>query len=372
MSGVRFVTTCTRSRLAGAAVLASSLEAAHPGVPRLLVLVESGVEPADRACGWEVVPAGALALPGGLRFFFQYPLFELCCALKPYALAAALDRPDTRGAVYLDTDMLVLAPFLDLIEAAWRDADVWLTPHLHTPAPAPRFELFLHTGSYNAGFLAVANRPEGRRFLRWFQERLARDCVQDFRKGQFVDQKWLDLAVSLCDGVRPLRYPGVNVGHWNLHEHRFDEHADGSIWLDESVPLALFHFSGLASDALSRHEASGLTPPSVLALADRYREALARQEERYSREAPCTFGWFSDGAPVLPRHREAVRLGLTEAADPFREHAAIDRLSAGLAAPVPDGTAALEADLHLRRLRAHPVIGRVWRFWKQWVNHDLP
>jgi hypothetical protein len=41
---------------------------------------------------------------------------------------------------------------------------------------------------------------------------------------------------------------------------------------------------------------------------------------------------------------------------------------------VPAGSfaEAVEADARLRRIRAHPVIGRVWRFWKRWVNHDLP
>jgi hypothetical protein len=372
MSTVRFVTLSTRSRLAESAVLARSLEAVHPGVPRLLVLVEREVTANDRTCGWEVLPVGSLALPGGPRFLFQYPPFELCCALKPYALAAALALPGTAGAVYLDGDMLAVAPFLDLVEAAWRDADVWLTPHLHTPAPAPDYAPLLHTGSYNAGFLAVAGGVEGRRFLDWLRERLARDCVQDFRNGLFVDQKWLDLAVALFPGVRPLAYAGLNLGHWNLHEHRFEECSDGSILLDGVVPLALFHFSGLTPDGLSRHGAGGAVPPSILALADRYRRAVAFKASTFHREAPYTYGRYADGAPIPPAHREAVRLGRSAAADPFRARSDLEAASAGLVPPLPNGTEALAADLQLRRLLAHPLIGRVWRFWKHWVNHDLP
>jgi hypothetical protein len=372
MNRIRLVTVCTRSRLAEAAVLARSLEAVHPGVPRLLVLVEREKLPSDEACGWDIRLAESLPIPNGPRFLFQYPPFELCCALKPFALDAALRLPETGGAVYLDGDMFALAPFLDLIEAAWVDADVWLTPHLHTGAPAPDYEPFHHLGSYNAGFQAVANRPDGLRFLQWFQERLARDCMQDFRNGLFVDQKWLDLAAATCSGVRPLAYRGINTGHWNLHEHQFEERANGAIWMDGSVPLALFHFSGLASDVLSRYGTLATTSSAILALADRYRRALAAQAARFPVDAPYTFGRFSDGSPVLPAHREAVRLGKTLAPDPFRARAEVEHAAVGVTPPVPNCAKGLEADLHLRRLRAHPVIGRVWRFWKHWVNHDLP
>lgn len=371
MSEVRFVTLCTRSRLAEAAVLARSLDAVHPGVPRLLVLVERDAQISDRACGWEVLPVDSLALPGGARFLFQYAPFELCCALKPYVLEAALALPGTRGAVYLDGDMLALAPFLDLIEAAWREADVWLTPHLHTLAPAPDFSPFLHAGAYNAGFLAVLDKPAGRFFLRWFRERLEKECIRDFRRGIFDDQKWLDLAAATCPGVRSLGSPGLNAGHWNLHEHRFDERADGSLWLNGAVPLSLFHFSGLAADALTRH-GSAQPPPAIQSLAARYRQSLAVQRSLFPAEAFYSLGRFADGTPILPPHREAVRLGKTRVADPFLARGEVEAASAGLMPPVADGEEALEADAALRRLRAHPVIGRVWRFWKTWVNNDLP
>lgn len=372
MSATRFVTVCTRSRLAGAAALARSLEQFHPGVPRLLVLAEREAKREDGACGWEIAPVSALPLPGGPRFLFQYGPFELCCALKPFALAAALGVEGTRGAVYLDTDMLALAPFLDLVEAAWNDADVWLTPHLRTTAAPARFAPFLHNGAYNAGFLAVAARPEGRLFLEWLSARVARDCVRDFRNGLFVDQKWLDLAAGLLPGIRPLSYPGLNIGHWNLHEHRFEERADGSLWLDGAIPAALFHFSGLEADRLSRHGEEGAVAEPVRALAARYRQHLAFHAARFPEGAEYTFAAFSGGAPILPRHREAVRLGLASAPDPFSDPSGVEAASAGIAPPLPGEAEALEADARLRRLLAHPVIGRVWRFWKHWVNHDLP
>jgi hypothetical protein len=371
MNGVRIVTVCTRSRLADAAVLADSLEAFHPGVPRLLFLAERDIQPGDPGCGWQVRPAASLSMTDPDRFLFQYPPFELCCSLKPFALEAALNGPGVTGAVYLDGDMLVLAPFLDAVEAAWRDADVWLTPHLATVSPAPAMSNLLHTGSYNAGFLAVRAAPDGRQFLKWLQARMARDCVQDFASGLFVDQKWLDLAAAVCPGVRSLHHPGLNTGHWNLHEQTFEARGN-DVLIDGARPLMLFHFSGLTKAALSRHGAGSEAPPAIALLAARYRQAIAEQRKRWRADAPYTGGCFSDGMPILPAHREAVRLGLVSATDPFAARAEVEKTAAGLTAPARSFAEAVEADARLRRIRAHPVIGRIWRFWKRWVNHDLP
>lgn len=371
MNTPQFVTVCTRSRLAGAAVLARSLESVHPGIPRILFLAERGVEAGDRACGWDTRPAAALPLPDPERFLFQYEPLQLCCALKPFALETVLSETGAAGAVYLDGDMLALAPFLDLVEAAWRDADVWITPHLRKAESASDFYPFLRMGIYNAGFMAVRNAVDGLRFLRWLEQRLMRDCIQDAAKGLFDDQKWLDLAAAVCPGVRPLRYAGINAGHWNLHEFAFEEKGDG-ILMDGALPLALFHFSGLAPHALSRHAGPAPAPPAIEALAGRYRKDLAEKHAQFPSDSPYSLGCFADGAEILPAQREAVRTGRAKTFRPFEDRAEVEAAAAGLTPPARSYGEAAAADLHMRRLRAHPVIGRVWRFWKRWVNHDLP
>ncbi len=369
---IRLITIGTRSRLAEAAVLADSLDRVHPGVARVLYLAEREVTEDDRACGWTVKPAADLPLPEPERFLFQYAPLQLCCALKPFALETELREPGTAGAVYVDGDMLALAPFLDLVEAAWRDADVGLTPHRRKPLPAAAHEYpLLRMGAYNAGFMAVSNAPDGLRFLSWLQQRFARDCVRDIQNGLFDDQKWLDLAAAVCPGVRPLRYAGINAGHWNLHEFAFEEKKDG-ILIDGAVRLALFHFSGLTPEALSKHAPSAPVPPPIEALAGRYREALAAKRARFPSDGRYSLGCFEDGAPILPVHREAVRQGRAKTDRPFEARAEVEAASAGLTPPAGTYEEAAAADLQLRRLRAHPVIGRVWRFWKRWVNHDLP
>lgn len=368
---IRLVTVGTRSRLAEAAVLADSLERLHPGAPRFLYLAERGIADTDHACGWSVRPATALPLPDAERFLFQYPPLQLCCALKPFALADVLREPGAPGAVYLDGDMLALAPFLDRIETAWREADVLLTPHLCRPSPPEAAYPMLRMGVYNGGIMAVRNSRNGDAFLRWLQGCLARDCVRNFTAGLFDDQKWLDLAAAVCDGVRPLRDPGLNAGHWNLHERAFQERPEG-LWLEDAGPLALFHFSGLAPDTLSRHAPAADVPPAIAALANRYREALARHRIRFPDTAAYSFGAFADGTPIQPLHREAVRQGRATADRPFAARRAVEAAAADLTLPAGTAEEAAAAETQLRRLQAHPAIGRVWRFWKRWINHDLP
>lgn len=368
---IRLVTICTRSRLAEAAVFAGSLDRVHPGVPRTLYLAEREVTAEDRACGWTVRPASALPVPDPERFLFQYMPLQLCCALKPFALEAELREPGAAGAVYVDGDMLALAPFLDGVEAAWREADVWLTPHLRKPLPASNDYPLLRMGAYNAGFMAVRGASDGLSFLRWLQPRLARDCVRDLEHGLFDDQKWLDLA-AVCPGVRPWRQAGINVGHWNLHEHVFADQAGGGILMDGTTPLALFHFSGLTPEALSRHAVSAPVPPPIQALAGRYRAELSEKRARFPGDARYSFGGFDDGSLILPVHREAVRQGSVKTVRPFGARAEVEAAATGMCPPAGSYEEAAAGDIQLRRLRTHPVIGRVWRFWKRWVNHDLP
>ncbi|MEE8115403.1 MAG: hypothetical protein V3T23_13745, partial [Nitrososphaerales archaeon] len=76
----------------------------------------------------EVFLAEQLPLPGGRRFLFKYTAFELCCALKPYAIKHALQRSGVTHLVYLDSDVLVISPFWNDLEAAWRTHPILLTP----------------------------------------------------------------------------------------------------------------------------------------------------------------------------------------------------------------------------------------------------
>ena len=61
--------------------------------------------------------ADEISLPGGRRFLFDYYAFELCCALKPFAIAHVAEQHGAAKLLYLDSDILVLSSFGDDLEA---------------------------------------------------------------------------------------------------------------------------------------------------------------------------------------------------------------------------------------------------------------
>ena len=97
-----------------------------------------------------------------------------------------------------------------------------LTPHLTGPlgdGKYPDERDILLSGTYNLGFLGVANTPNVHGLLDWWAERCEFLCVSDITHGMFVDQRWIDLAPGFADKVRVLRDPGWNVAYWNI-KHR--------------------------------------------------------------------------------------------------------------------------------------------------------
>jgi len=367
---VHFVAIATRSHLGQAMVLAESLKQVHPEAPRTLFLVEPEVREHDRDCGWTVRPVAELNVPDGSRFFFQYTAFQLCCALKPFAIEAVLKGPKTDGAVYLDTDFYAVAPFLDLVWEGWQQGDVGLTPHLKSDQYESRLHRFLRFGSYNAGFLAVRNGPTGHRFLKWFQKRLERHCIRDFRRGIFDDQKWLDLAVSICEGIVLLRSPGLNVGPWNREELWFEGQGEDLI-VKGRERLRLLHFTTREEQAFLGERTPSEKTAALKPILVRYRHAIQKALERFPPSEPYGYGFYRDGTPIEPMEREAVRKGLVTVPDPFSSPAEVKAAVSRVAVP-PDWQSEKMALQEMIRLRAHPVIGRVWRFWKRWINHDLP
>src|SRR5262249_45504602 len=102
--------------------------------------------------------ADELNLPGGRRFLFKYEAFELCCALKPYAIDYLMQRHEISHLVYLDADILVLTKFWEDLELAWRTHSILLTPHLTrlpTNIPTELQRSLVQHGAYNGGFKAV-------------------------------------------------------------------------------------------------------------------------------------------------------------------------------------------------------------------------
>lgn len=245
-------------------------------------------------------------------FVYQYTILELNTAIKPY-LAEKLMLRGYRKVIYFDPDICVynsLDNMLDLLE----QHNVLLTPHLTGPLDDQRWpsELsILQAGSYNLGFIALRAGDETRRLLHWWQTKLYKDCVVDLPRNLFVDQKWMDLAPSLFEGVYINRDPGWNLAYWNLNHRPLQRTADDRFMV-ASQPLTFFHFSGfsISDSTLSKHQNrfdKGAAGSALRELCTDYAEALQNNgHDRFSR-LPYAFQLFADGTPVPDCARSLIR-----------------------------------------------------------------
>ena len=302
---VVFCTVIWKNYLAHARTLADSLRAQHPDVP-LVVLITDRVDGYfdPRAEHFEVLELEALDIPDVRRFCFQYSPLMLNFAVKPWLFSRLLRRDGVRSVVYLDSDILVLGPF-DRLLALLERASIVLTPHLTSPSTDPEATVKVEWplalfGSYNLGFLAMTRGDETDAFLAWYKSRMRRDCLLDPPSGFYADQKLMDLAPSLFDGVHVLRDPTYNVARWNLH-NRMLTIDDGRVLVD-GEPCRFFHFS--AFDPRSPEIAKGNRYYTVERLGQgvelyrRYGELLRRNGFDEAIAWPQAFSTFDNGVPI--------------------------------------------------------------------------
>ena len=377
------LTIGTCNRRASISVVARSFLRYHPNGQVYIYLADRPdprMSPLDLP--GEVFLAEQLPLPGGRRFLFKYTAFELCCALKPYAIKHALQRSGVTHLVYLDSDVLVISPFWNDLEAAWRIHPILLTPHLiRLPldlSPEAQRSLLQH-GTCNAGFLAVKHTTDSFTFLDWWGCLLDTHCTFDPMNNVSGDQRWLDLAASSSPAVGILRDPGLNVGYWNLHERALQEETPGK-WRCNGKPLKFFHFSGFDRQRLTTKV--HCSDPVAMRISDHYGAVLEDSGDLEFRRFP--YGWksYSNGDPIPLQHRDLI-LGnhpdLQHVADPFSlpemqlEWDTIQRLGTNLE-PFRIGhrfkqSQALIAEM--QQLHRHPVIGRILKLWTRYINPAL-
>ena len=194
------------------------------------------------------------------------------------------------------------------------DADLVLTPHLLAPLEdqcRPGELQIRQCGAYNLGFCAVRASANTRRFLGWWQQKLATQCIVDLKRGIFVDQSWIDLAPGLFAGVAILRHPGYNVAYWNIAQRKLAKQASGA-WLAGGSPLTFFHFSGLDAahpEGFSRHQ-DRFTLSTLGVARELVLDYVARLDAngalRYAR-LPYGYGALADGTPIRDEMRRIYR-----------------------------------------------------------------
>lgn len=299
----------------------------HPDWDRFVLLVGGAPDSASADDGepFTTVPLDALPLPDRRRFCFRYTILELNTAVKPTMFEALFARGYTR-VIYLDPDIVIYSPLAELDDMPAGTFMV-LTPHLTGSIEGddhPSERAILQAGTYNLGFLAVSRHPALSTFLDWWKDKLEFGCIVQVERGLFVDQKWMDLAPGLFDGVEILRHDGYNVAYWNLRQRAMVD--DGERVAVNGQPLRFFHFSGVdpaLPDMVSKHDGRLAVEDvgGLRGLIDDYHAALRANGQADCKDAAYAYGRFADGVTVPDVARVAYRqsAALQEAcgADPF-------------------------------------------------------
>lgn len=238
-----FLTIVTADRAGQARLFARSARACHPEARFVVLVAGSGASPRlfdslyDR-----IITAEELDFDGLADMRFRYTLSELCFALKPWALRHLLAESVGGPIYYCDSDIELFSPLIEAEAALAQGANLVLTPHILGPGRDQEHEqALLRSGSFNAGFFAVAPTPAARSFIAWWSDRVRTGGTHDPLEGTYGDQKWLELAPSICEDVTVLRHPGYNFAYWNAHERPL--RCQGGVWTAADRPLRFVHYS---------------------------------------------------------------------------------------------------------------------------------
>jgi hypothetical protein len=176
----------------------------------------------------------------------RYGILELNTAVKPFCFSWLFKKFDYKTICYLDPDICVYSPLIEVEEFSVSTQSILLTPHSTRPIQGdliPNDYHFLQSGAYNLGFLGINNNFEGIQFLNWWESKLKDKCIANFSLNLFTDQKWCDLIPSYFPGHKILRHEGYNLAYWNL-DNRKVHHKNDKYFVNDDE-LQFIHFSGL-------------------------------------------------------------------------------------------------------------------------------
>jgi hypothetical protein len=333
MHGVKTFTIVTKSYLAFAKALAFKVNQFHPGTSFTIFVVDpEGMGNAATGANADIRSAADLFEDDTFRLMTSYyTADELCNACKPWAHAALLHEESTSTTLYLDADIFVTGSLASLLDDLGGKA-ILLTPHVIKPLADGVSEdlerAFLNGGIFNGGCLALNQSAHARVFLEWWKHRLRFQCLR-FVPGLCVDQSWLNFVPALFpfEMVAVCRRPGVNVGHWNLHERKltFDESegfkADGD-------PVAFVHFSGWdwrSPEVVSKYALTeaGASREGWAHAGRMFRDLLVEQGIEKSGSLSYSYGKAFDGSDVdqemRRRYLSAVKAGDCDGDELFRD-----------------------------------------------------
>ena len=238
-----YFTIITENFLAHARQLCANIRRVDAGADFWAVIVDAKSDFHDSLGGFECKALGGLV--PGVWFSaasYYYTAVELCCAARPYVHAYIYREKLAERWLYLDADIVVMAP-LNVLFDENPAASVYICPHQLYPESAldSAEKGSLEYGSYNGGLLGMRHTADTLVFITWLCDRLREDSFELWR-GQYLDQAWMDQARSYFSCMHRVKNPGINVGYWNLHERAIREDKNGCLWAGEE-PLRALHLS---------------------------------------------------------------------------------------------------------------------------------
>lgn len=386
--------------LAFARTLAASYLAQHPG-QRFFVLIVADLSDAAPFAnqGFEPVMLGEIGVADVRAEAMKYDILELNTNVKPAFMLHLIKQHELDALVYLDPDIFVYAPLDPVFAALEQGASAVLTPHMTEPVwdgKSPGEQDLLYNGTYNLGFIAVGGGAESRRLLEWWNVRCLEAGFSEGRTGLFVDQKWMNLAPGMFDGVFVTRDQGLNMAYWNLHERRLvDAGPDAGYEVDapgrERAPLRFFHFSGVVvqdETVLSKHtdRFTLASRPELARLFAEYKGAVRSSKAACAAAEALPYGFdrLSDGTAVtrLARRLYAAHQKHFAGEDPFAAQGRFARfareqkLMAGKVAPPKVGwnefkgrDRRVEAVHHLLRLALRALGPSRYELLMRYLGH---
>ncbi len=308
-------TVVARNHAASAATLCASVYKAHPQAACFVLCID-GMAPALEG-PWEVLSLADIGLSSIEQTCFKYSLYELQGSLKPLLLQYVLSTRLYEKAIYCDSDVWVTGSLSGILEKL-DTFDAVLTPHIERAYPEgddPHYvaylDALLRDGLYNTGFFAARNTPGSLAILEWWRACLVDNSTSDYRRPFFVDQKIMDLAPLLFEGICIEKDTGYNVAYWNLHSRRISFTADG--WRCNQSALQFFHFSNfdVATGSFRpgvRRSGNGEREQSLIRLCSLYRNEVLANGYEACIDMPYGYGRFRNGDTVEYSTRQAYRL----------------------------------------------------------------
>ena len=253
-------TLCSNNYLAQAITLGKSIFVHNPEYIFKIGLVDKKIPQIDYATiPFEIIEVESIGIVAFDEMFKRYSITELNTAVKPFYFKYFFNAiPEINSIIYLDPDILVYQPFMDL-EKVLEGNEIVITPHFTTPINDDKIQSendFLYTGLYNLGFLALKKGKESQKLLEWWAKRLETKAYINLAKGMFTDQIWINFAPLFFDSIQIIKHPGYNMAYWNMHERNLNVKNE-VIFKEQTYPLVFFHFSGydpLKPENLSKYQ----------------------------------------------------------------------------------------------------------------------